>query len=93
MLTGHMIPFLEPLGSDKCLVSDNKLHGHSQYDQEGLECTLVGHLEEIGCLKEYFVIFNWQAVNSANSKVTDLFGKEITLATTLLTDFLKLLPA
>ena len=49
--------FLEPLGPDKCLGSDKKLHDHSQDDQEGLECTLVGHLEEIGCLKVYFVVF------------------------------------
>ena len=35
MLTGHMIPFLETLGPDKCLGSDNKLHDHSQDDQEG----------------------------------------------------------
>ena len=54
--------FLEPLGPDKCLGSDNKLHGHSQDDQEGLECTLVGHLEDIGCLKEYFVIFVQQTL-------------------------------
>ena len=47
--------FLEPLGPDKCLGNDNKLHDHSQDDQEGLECTLVGHLEEIVCLKEYFL--------------------------------------
>ena len=46
--------FLEPLGPDKCLRNDNMLHDHSQNDQEGLECTLVGCLEEIGCLNEYF---------------------------------------
>ena len=49
--------FLETLGPDKCLGSDNKLHDHSQDDHEGLECTIVGHLEEIGCLKEYIGIF------------------------------------
>ena len=43
-----------------CLGSDNKLYDHSQDNQEGLECTLVGHLEDIGCLKEYIVIFIWQ---------------------------------
>ena len=46
--------FLEPLEPDKCLRNDNKFHDHSQNDQEGLECTLVGCLEEIGCPKEYF---------------------------------------
>ena len=51
--------FLESLGPDQYLGSDNKLHGHSQDDQEGLECNQVGHLEEIGCLKEYFVVFIW----------------------------------
>ena len=49
--------FLEPLRPYKCLGSDNKLHGHSQDDQEGLECTLVGHLEEIVCPNKYFVVF------------------------------------
>ena len=57
--------FLEPLGPDKCLGSDNKLHDHSQDDQEGLECTLVGHLEDVGCLKEYFVVFAWQTLTQS----------------------------
>ena len=52
-----MMQFYKTLGPDKCIGSDNKLHHHSEDDQEGLECTLVGHLEEIGCLKEYFVVF------------------------------------
>ena len=51
---------LKPL--DQTLGNDNKLHDHSRDDQEGLECTLVGHLEKIGCLKEYFVIFVWQTL-------------------------------
>ena len=51
MLTGHMTPFLEPLGPDKCIGSDNKLHDHSQDDQEGLECTQVGHLRRLGALR------------------------------------------
>ena len=55
--------FLEPLGLNKCLGSDNMLHVHSQDDQEGLECTLVGHLKAIGCFKEYFVIFIQQTLN------------------------------
>ena len=68
---GHMIPFLEPLGPDKCLGSDNKLHDHSQDDHKGLECILVGHLEEIVCLKEYFVIFIWQTLTQpSDSQVT-----------------------
>ena len=87
MLTGRMIPFWKPWDHDKCLGNDNKLHDHSQDDQEGLECTLVGHLEEIGCLKEYFFCLRLlQTFSASDSKVTDLFGKEITLATTLLTD-------
>ena len=70
--------------------NDNKLHDHYQDDHEGLECTLVGHLEEIGCLKEYILSSfgrHYLSQFLSDSKVTDLFGKEITLATTFWTDF------
>ena len=42
------------------------LHDHSQDDQEDLECTLVGCLEETGCLKEYFVVFvRWTLIQTS----------------------------
>ena len=47
MLTGHMIPFWNPWDQYQCLGSDNNIHDHSQDDQEALECTQVGHLEEM----------------------------------------------
>ena len=42
---------MEPLGPDKCFRNDNKLHDHSEDDQEALECTQVGHFEEMGALR------------------------------------------
>ena len=43
--------FLESLGPYQCLGSDNKIHDHSQEDQEALECTQVGHLEEMDAIR------------------------------------------
>ena len=62
MLTGHMTPFWNPWDQTSTLGVIISINDHSQDYQEGLECTQVGHLEEIGCLKEYFVVFIWQTL-------------------------------
>ena len=43
--------FLESLGPYQCLGSDNKIHDHSQDDQEALECTQALSFGGDGCLR------------------------------------------
>ena len=47
MLTGHMILFWNPWDHTSALGVITRIHDHSQDDQEALECTQVGHLEEM----------------------------------------------
>ena len=47
MLTGHMIPFWNPWDHTSALGVITKLMIINQDYQEAIECTQVGHLEEM----------------------------------------------